>query len=96
MILNTTEVGVRELKARLSEHLRRAQAGERLVVTDRGKPIATLGPADDQPARPAWLVQLAAEGRVRIGHGVRPVGMHPRAALTSGATVSDAVIDDRR
>ena len=91
-----TEVGVRELKARLSEHLRRAQAGERLVVTDRGKPIAALGPAGDPPARPAWLVQLAAEGRVRMGQGGRPVGMHPRVTLTGGATASDAVIDDRR
>jgi prevent-host-death family protein len=91
-----TEVGVRELKARLSEHLRRAQSGERLLVTDRGKPIATLGPVGDEADRPAWLVQLAAEGRVRMGHGRRPVGLHPRATLTRGATASDAVIDDRR
>jgi prevent-host-death family protein len=92
------EIGVRELKARLSEHLRRAQAGERLVVTDRGRPIATLGPADDveKPAHPAWLQQLAAEGRVRLGTGGKPLGMHPRVKLKGGATVSQAVIEDRR
>jgi antitoxin (DNA-binding transcriptional repressor) of toxin-antitoxin stability system len=39
------QIGVRALKAQLSEHLRRAQAGERYLVTDRGIVIATLGPA---------------------------------------------------
>ena len=40
-----TQIGVRALKAQLSEHLRRAHAGERYVVTDRGAAIATIGPA---------------------------------------------------
>jgi antitoxin (DNA-binding transcriptional repressor) of toxin-antitoxin stability system len=39
------QIGVRALKAQLSEHLRRAKAGERYLVTDRGIVIATLGPA---------------------------------------------------
>lgn len=36
------EIGVRELKARLSHYLRLAEKGERIVVTDRGKPSAML------------------------------------------------------
>jgi prevent-host-death family protein len=44
------EVGVRELKAKLSEYLGRAAAGEELVVTDRGRPVARLVPLDvDDP-----------------------------------------------
>jgi prevent-host-death family protein len=38
----TTYVGVRELKAKLSEYLERAAAGETIVVTRRGKPKAEL------------------------------------------------------
>ena len=38
----TTYVGVRELKAKLSEYLERAAAGETIVVTQRGKPKAEL------------------------------------------------------
>ena len=33
---------MRELKARLSHYLRLAEAGERIVVTERGKPSALL------------------------------------------------------
>ena len=92
------EVGVRDLKARLSEHLRRAQEGERLIVTDRGRPIATLGPVEEpqEPAYPAWLIELAAEGRVRPGVGGKPLGMQPRVKLKGGVTLSQVVIEDRR
>lgn len=38
------DVGVRELKARLSEFLDRAERGEVIRVTERGRPKATLGP----------------------------------------------------
>lgn len=37
-------VGVKELKARLSQYLRAVRAGEALVVTDRGEPVAELRP----------------------------------------------------
>jgi prevent-host-death family protein len=38
------DVGVRELKAKLSEYLGRVAAGEDVVVTDRGRPVARLVP----------------------------------------------------
>lgn len=38
------DVGVRELKAKLSEYLAAAAAGEDVVVTDRGRPIVRLVP----------------------------------------------------
>lgn len=36
------EVSVRELKSRLSEYLRRARAGQEVVVTSHGKAVARL------------------------------------------------------
>lgn len=43
-----TSVGVRELRQRASELLRRVEAGETFEVTDRGRPVAVLGPVRDQ------------------------------------------------
>ena len=37
-------VGARELKTRLGGYLRRVRQGMTLVVTDRGEPVAQLGP----------------------------------------------------
>ena len=54
-------VGVAELRQNLSRYLRRVERGERLVVTDRNRPVAELGP----PATTgASLDRLIAEGRV--------------------------------
>ena len=56
-----TTVGVAELRQNLSRYLRRVQRGERLVVTDRNRPVAELGPPS---ASGAALDRLIAEGRV--------------------------------
>jgi prevent-host-death family protein len=56
-----TTVGVAELRQNLSKYLRLVEQGERLVVTDRNRPVAELGPP---PATGAALDRLIAEGRV--------------------------------
>lgn len=60
MYMSST-VGVAELRQNLSRYLRRVARGERLVVTDRNRPVAELGPP---PADSAHLDRLIAEGRV--------------------------------
>lgn len=54
-------VGVAELRQNLSLYLRRVEEGERLVVTDRNRPVAELGPA---PSTGSGLDRLVAEGKV--------------------------------
>ncbi len=54
-------VGVAELRQNLSLYLRRVEKGERLVVTDRNRPVAELGPA---PSTGSGLDRLIAEGKV--------------------------------
>jgi prevent-host-death family protein len=54
-------VGVAELRQNLSRYLRRVARGERLIVTDRNRPVAELGPP---PSAGAGLDRLIAEGRV--------------------------------
>jgi prevent-host-death family protein len=54
-------VGVAELRQNLSRYLRRVEKGERLLVTDRNRPVAELGPP---PTIGAALDRLIAEGRI--------------------------------
>lgn len=57
-----TTVGVAELRQNLSKYLRLVGRGERLVVTERNKPVAELGPP---PSTGKALDQLIAEGRLQ-------------------------------
>jgi prevent-host-death family protein len=83
------EVAVRELKAKLSSYLKRAAAGEHFTVTDRGRPVATLGP----PLGGADLEAGIEAGWIRPAtrRGLRPV--RRGASLRS---VLDVLGEDRR
>lgn len=53
-------IGIRELRQRASEYLRRVEAGETIQVTDRGRPVALLVPTPRGDA----VERLEAEGRL--------------------------------
>jgi prevent-host-death family protein len=66
------EVGVRELREKLSTWIDRASRGEEIVVTARGRPKARLVPLTTAEE---VLARLAREGRVR--RPTRPRGVLP-------------------
>ena len=59
------DVGIRELKARLSEYVERAARGEMIRVTDRGLPKALLVPV---PGR-TRIDEGTADGWIRPARG---------------------------
>ena len=61
------DIGIRELKAKLSSALQRVAAGEVITVTDRGRPVAILGPPFggvdlDAAAAQGWLTPSTSTG----------------------------------
>ena len=55
-----TTVGLKTLKDKLSEYVRRAAAGETIVITDRDRPVAEIGPPRSQPE--TWRERGIREG----------------------------------
>lgn len=56
------QIGARELRANLAAAVRQAGAGERVVITIDGHPVAQLGPLE--PTGAPSLAELAASGLV--------------------------------
>lgn len=56
-------LGIRQLRAEVAAHVRRAGAGERLVITVDGRPVAQLGPLEAPPGEQSFE-DLAALGRL--------------------------------
>ena len=83
-------VGIRELKARLSEYLKLARKGRRIVVTDRGREIAALGPVSEERRT---LESLMAAGNLRWT-GRKPSGL--KGVKANGKSVAGTVVEDRR
>ena len=92
-------VGVRELKNRLSEYLRRAKSGEGVLVTDRGQVVAELTPpghgATDASV-PAGLLALARRNLLAIG-APADQDMYPalRRARRRKRTAAELLQDER-
>lgn len=80
------DVSVRELKNRLSEYLRRAQAGEEVHVTLRGKRIVRLSrePETEESRRDEALARLDAMPWIRTPKREgKPVGATPPLRITA-------------
>ena len=83
------EVGIRELRDGLSKFLERVQAGESLVVTDRGRAVAQIVPLAADP-----FERLVAEGSITLPR--RPRSRRTPRRVRSGETVSDLVAAERQ
>jgi prevent-host-death family protein len=77
-------VGIRELRNNVAAVVRRAGAGERIVVTVDGMPVAPIGPLD--AAATVTVDDLVAAGLAR------PPGRRDRPAAPEG---EDAPVDVR-
>jgi len=84
------DVGVRELKQRLSELLERAARGESIRVTDRGVPKAILGPVPGS----VRLDEGVAKGWITAPEDRKTQPARVRRARAS-ARIDDVLADDR-
>jgi len=67
------QLGVRDLRRQVSAAIRRAGAGERIVITVDGTPVAQLGPLEPTDER-LTLEDLAARGQLVLARRTdRPV-----------------------
>ena len=92
-------IGVRELKARLSAFLRDVQAGEVILITDRGRVVAELrapGPAVgvESPADRA-LRRLADTGALRVGEPQNPAAYQVSPVRARAGTAARLLAEDR-
>ena len=89
-------VGIRKLRDELTRHLGRVRRGKRLVVTDRGKPVAVLIPYSQggQSSREDRLRALLAGGHVASAE--RPFSANPPLVKGRGPLASDLIGEDRR
>jgi prevent-host-death family protein len=90
--MSELRVGVRDLKARLSEYLRQVRQGTIVIITDHGRPVVRLTPVD-QPLE-EQLKALQNAGLVTWnGQKLKPV--KPAAVNRGEQQVSDILVEMR-
>jgi prevent-host-death family protein len=83
---------VLKLKASLSEYLRSVKAGEEVMITERGRPIARLTPAVNSNVFADRLAEMEKHGLIKLGSGKLPKGFwnlprpkNPKGLVTKAA-----------
>lgn len=84
------QVGIRALQQNASTVVQRAAAGEVIVITDRGRPVARVVPIAASP-----LQQLLDEGRARPAR-THPWELPDPLPATGGASLVDLLAEARR
>lgn len=87
-------VTVRQLRNDVSRILRRAQAGERLIVTSNGVAVAEIGPLQQRSDKPT-LEELIASGKVNPPH-TRAAPAPPHPIVFSGPRSSEEILEEMR
>lgn len=91
-------VGIRELKARLSRYLREVQAGEVILVTDRGRVVAELrapGPGAAESDVDRALRRLTETGALRIGEPHDPQAYRASPVRAPAGTARTLLAEER-
>jgi prevent-host-death family protein len=88
-----TVAGVRDLKNKLSHYLREVKKGRSIMITERGKIVATIVPAQEHPDVEK-LKKLARSG-LGTWRGGKPNGAS-RPVVVKGKPVGDIVLEERR
>ena len=87
---------VSELKARLSKYLNRVKAGEEVIITDRGNPVALLTPISRKRSGRESITNMEKRGLIRVGSGKLPKNFWsmPRPADPEGMVLK-ALLEER-
>lgn len=86
------DVAITTLRAELSSWIDRVQAGEEIVITDRGTPVARLVPVDSAPL----LDQLLQHGVLSKARRADRPAARGAARVRSRGPVADLVSEHRR
>ncbi len=81
-----------ELRANLKSYVERAREGERVVVTDRGVPVARLVAVDAEGV----LERLEREGTLVRAKAVKRPTAHRRRRVVAAGSIADIVTEQRR
>jgi prevent-host-death family protein len=85
------KVGLKTLKNKLSEYVRFAAAGETVVITDRGRPVAEIVPPRREPEHESVIERGIREGWIRPA--VRGPNWPPQGKPVPGLTFEKLMED---
>lgn len=91
--MSEVRVGIRELKNKLSEYIRRVKKGQTVIVTERGNVVAQLIPPRQTIEERIWAM---VDAGLADWNGEKMKPYQPKIVNRSEKLMSDIILEDRR
>lgn len=89
-------MGLREANQHFSRAVKAVKAGKKVVLTERGKPIAVIKPLRATEPADTAIQRLADEGRLRLAKMPGPIRRHGwKPIRTEGPPLSQTLREER-
>ncbi len=91
-------VGIRELKTHLSKYLRNVKNGGEVIISERGRVVARIIPANkrSKPPLETILLKLSEEGKIILPTVYKKPSPPLSRKKIEGSPFSDAITEGRR
>jgi prevent-host-death family protein len=91
-------VGIRELKTHLSKYLRNVKNGGEVIISERGRVVARIIPANkrSKPPLETILLKLSEEGKIILPTVYKKSSPPLSRKKIEGSPFSDAIREGRR
>ena len=90
------ELGLREANQHFSKAIRAVRAGQEVILTERGQPIAVIKPIKEEQALDATLERMAGEGLIALPARKGPMpSPRWRPIRLKGKPLSQTIVEDR-
>ncbi len=90
--MQVTTVGIRDLKAKLSQYIRQVKSGETVIITEWGKPVGRIIPIET--SLDAKMETLINTG-FAVWNGGKLTAVAPVAKIEGAKTVAQLLLEDR-
>ena|SRR3989442_10416719 len=96
-VVSNMKLGLREANQQFSRAIKAVRAGQEVVLTERGRPIAVIKPVKTEDAQDATLQAMADEGLIIPAARKGPMpAPRWRPVKMNGKPLSQTIIDERQ
>ncbi len=88
----TTTVGIRDLKAQLSQYMRQVKSGKTITITEWGKPIGRIIPIEESLEE---KMETLVNTGFAVWSGERLTAVMPTIKAKGDKTIAQLVVEDR-
>ncbi len=87
--------GVKEVRDHFTQYLKKVKRGEKVIVTERGRPVVLLSPIPEVSGVQERIELAAMRGLIRLPQKEGKISSLKRKIKLTGKSLTEIILEDR-